>query len=585
MKNLLTTRGVILLALIATVVLSLISYRSIVKLNSLAEWVDHTHVVQINLHRTYSALSDADSHLKSFLITKDSAYYENLVRDEEIIRHSIASLRTLTSDNESQNRNIGELDSLIEVRWTLMKSDMKGEDPSHYDYFSAEIEKCNLLLKAMLQNINLKEEDLLRARSDDKSRYQSSAPFYLLAFQLVIVLSLLIGFFQVTADLKMKEKLQLETLEKNKELKEQKDFIQGIFENTVDVIIIFDVSLNMIALNKRARELYDQNGKASGKNVFDSYPQVQGSDIAKALQEALKGKRVHTPPQESLVYPGVFYESFFVPLYSGQKIIGVMAIHHDVSDLIKMTSDIRAINTELQKSNHELEQFAYVTSHDLQEPLRKIQTFSDLAKRNIDDKEIVSKNLERLSASAARMTSLIRDVLNYSRLSSSNSNLEEVDLNDVLDQVLQDFELVIGEKDALIESTRLPKVLGSPLQLTQVFSNIISNALKFCTAIPCIKIECQHQSGSYVITFTDNGIGFDQKYAEQIFKVFQRLHNRNEFSGTGIGLALCKRIVENHKGSIKATSVPGRGTTITITLPDQLKQRKTDIVYLEKLEN
>lgn len=574
LRNIFSTRGAILLALTGTLVLSLVSYRSIVKLNALGRMVDHTHVVQFNIQRTYSALSDVDSELKAFLLTKDSSYFQNLLREKKVVRESMTSLEELTRDNPDQNKRIKSLDSLIRVRWDYMQANMEG-DQSHNEYFAAKVEACNQLLKKSIQKITQTETELLQARNDLSTQYQSTAPFSLLAIQIVIILCLLIGFVKVRSDLKLKERLQQETLKNNKELKHQKEFVESIFENTVDVIIIFDKQLNMIAMNKRARELYDLDNNSIGKNVFELYPQSRGSDFIKGISNALDGKPGHSPARESLVYGGTFYESFYIPLFAGEAQIGAMAIHHDVSELIK-------VNRQLEKSNHELEQFAYVTSHDLQEPLRKIRTFADLARRNMDNKESAAKNLDKLTSSAERMTVLIRDILNYSRLSNAELREEEVDLNEVLDQVLQDFELMIEEREAVVESNRLPKVSGSKQQLTQVFANIVSNALKFCTNSPCIKIGCRHFDGNFELTFIDNGIGFEQVYAEQIFGVFQRLHHRSEFSGTGIGLALCKRIIENHGGSIKASSELGKGTTISILLPDLLKDTKKRTIHMAK---
>ena len=572
-KRFLTTRGAILLALAGTVLLSIISYRSVVKLNSLGGLVNRTHTVQLNLHRTYSALSDADSQLKAFLITKDSNYYSKLMREESLIREFIGRLRILTLDNISQHKRISSLDSLIRARWAYMEASMAGEE-EHYDFFSTRIDECNKLLASAIQSLNVEEEKFLQAQSENASRYQTIAPRYLLAIQLLIVSFLVIGFILVRADIKTKERLQRETAQKNNELKKQRDFVQGIFDNTVDVIFIFDPELNILALNRRARELYDPTGNAKGKNVLDLFPQARGSKFIEHTQEALNGQHVHSGAKESTVHPGVFYESFFVPLYSADGTIsGAMAIHHDVSDIMRMTSEVQSINEELKKSNHELEQFAYVASHDLQEPLRKISTFADIAMRNIESREAVTSNLEKVSSSAKRMSTLIKDILDYSRVSNSSAKFKEVDLNQVLDQVLHDFELTIKEKDATIESGSLPKVLGSHQQLTQVFGNIISNALKFCTSAPCVKITCEHSNDEYAISFSDNGVGFDQAFADQIFMVFHRLNQRSEFPGTGIGLALCKRIMENHGGSIKATSIPQRGTTMTITIPELEKTR------------
>jgi PAS domain S-box-containing protein len=236
---------------------------------------------------------------------------------------------------------------------------------------------------------------------------------------------------------------------------------------------------------------------------------------------------------------------------------------------------------ELNMSNHELEQFAYIASHDLQEPLRKIKTFSLLLKKEIPFDEKGDFYFEKIVSSSDRMSALIKDVLNYSRLSNKNEKFVETDLNSVLDNVKTDFELFIKEKNAVIHSTPLPVIKGIPLQLTQLFANIINNSIKFSEQSPLIKISASLAEGAALeylpqldtakkyhrITFNDNGIGFEQQYAAQIFTIFQRLNDRHSYEGTGIGLALCKKIVENHHGAIKAESEPDKGATFLVYLP------------------
>ncbi|HXS35418.1 MAG TPA: PAS domain S-box protein [Flavipsychrobacter sp.] len=242
------------------------------------------------------------------------------------------------------------------------------------------------------------------------------------------------------------------------------------------------------------------------------------------------------------------------------------------------TKELLQMNEQLMKKNHELEQFAYIASHDLQEPLRKIQTFSELIQSNLHNKEVTEKYFEKITSSSQRMSTLITAVLNYSRLDAIDNSPVEVDLNDTLNEIITDFELLIKEKNAVIHSNILPTVKGISLQLQQLFANLIGNSLKFCVKKPEIHIyskalsatELQHypllRKGKYEkIIFSDNGIGFEQKYAERIFAIFQRLNDN--YSGTGIGLALCKKIIENHHGDISVTSTPGKGTIFTIILP------------------
>src|SRR6185312_2951812 len=192
-----------------------------------------------------------------------------------------------------------------------------------------------------------------------------------------------------------------------------------------------------------------------------------------------------------------------------------------------------------------------------------------------------NKYLDKIDAAAKRMSALISAILNYSRLTNYEENYIKVDLNQVLDQVKTDYDLLLREKAAIVESDRLPVIQGLPLQLNQLFSNLMSNSLKFSTIPAHIRISCrlaspeemekgtgnlQHTS-FHELKFEDNGIGFDQLYADQIFTMFRRLHSHHDYPGTGIGLALCKKIVENHRGYIFASGQSGKGASFTIYLP------------------
>jgi PAS domain S-box-containing protein len=249
--------------------------------------------------------------------------------------------------------------------------------------------------------------------------------------------------------------------------------------------------------------------------------------------------------------------------------------------VFERTKELKETNEVLEKTNRELEQFAYIASHDLQEPLRKIQTFSDILKKNIHDEISVQKYFSKIDLSARRMSDLIRSVLDYSRIPSHPGQLILTDLNEIVDHVKSDLELTIAEKGAVVESNELPAIPGVRLQLQQLFANLIGNGLKFCRESPRITIQGKAIAGSeltdlfnadrnkqYVqLRFSDNGIGFETRYKEQIFTIFQRLHGLHQYSGTGIGLALCKKIVENHQGYITAESEPGKGSVFTVYLP------------------
>lgn len=254
------------------------------------------------------------------------------------------------------------------------------------------------------------------------------------------------------------------------------------------------------------------------------------------------------------------------------KWIGAMTdIHVQKTFTEKLEQEVAQRTEELVKANKELESFNYIASHDLQEPLRKIQTFIALIDKNRDDINVTERYFEKIRSSAQRMSELIQSILTYTRLSKQDEAYSPTDLNKVLNDVENDFELLIKERGAKIKSSKLPVIKANPLQMHQLFSNLISNSLKFSKEDPEIRITSKIVTGDKIklvaLTFTDNGIGFDSKFKEQIFQLFQRLHGKEAYAGTGIGLSIVKKIVEQHKGYITADSADGKGATFNIWLP------------------
>ncbi|MFL5810431.1 MAG: ATP-binding protein, partial [Flavisolibacter sp.] len=228
-------------------------------------------------------------------------------------------------------------------------------------------------------------------------------------------------------------------------------------------------------------------------------------------------------------------------------------------------------NLQLKSTIEELDRFAYVASHDLQEPLRKILVFSDKIQTRYKDEvdQEVYRNLEKIVRASERMQSLINDLLRFSRQTSTNEDFTNIQLNDLLRDVLNDIEIDIEKSNAQIQIDSLPVVSAIPSQMRQLFQNLVSNAIKFRKkdTIPLVHIYTVATKDLHRIVVQDNGIGFDPKYADEIFMVFKRLHSYHEFEGSGVGLSICKKIVERHNGVIRAESKPGVGSRFIIDLP------------------
>lgn len=324
-------------------------------------------------------------------------------------------------------------------------------------------------------------------------------------------------------------------------------------------------------------------GHLIGHTLEETLPAEMAGYVRQNFSDALAGRSRYMNEEIADQY----YEVFVGPVNDSEdRTVMAVATLRNITAVKRAHQQLEASVNELKRSNQNLEQFAYVASHDLQEPLRKIQSFGDVLRDRYEEAlgDQGADLIRRMQSAAGRMSVLIRDLLMYSRIASYKEAFGQIDLNQVLTEVKDDLEAIITDKKAVIKADPLPIIQGSALQLRQLFQNLLSNSLKFNRANvpPVIEIRTQIRSGSGLvslpdsdkkasayaaITVSDNGIGFDPAQAERIFHVFQRLHGRSEYNGTGIGLAIVQKVIENHHGSIQATAVPGEGATFTVVLP------------------
>lgn len=398
-------------------------------------------------------------------------------------------------------------------------------------------------------------------------------------------------------------------------------FRQAVEQAPVAILVLKGDQLILETANQTMLTLIDRTADVIGQPIEAIMPELAGQNLFAICHQVYQTGKPYLGWEDEVwlnrnghIEPSYFNVAY-TPYHEGDTITGVMQVVTEVTDQVKAnrqikesearyrklaselelrveerTKELQNANTDLRRSNENLEQFAYIASHDLQEPLRKIQQFSDLLKvRYIAQPNEDLNYLERMQSAASRMSLLIRDLLTFSRISTGQVPLEPVSLQKAIDQAVDNLAISIEETNAVIHVGSLPTIRGDASQLSQLFQNLLSNSLKFSrtdrlnnriiprisvtakeiisTDLPPLVKPSRQVSHYHKIEVSDNGIGFEEKYLSRIFQVFQRLHGRNEFAGTGIGLAICEKVVANHGGAITATSQPGQGACFHIYFP------------------
>jgi PAS domain S-box-containing protein len=337
-------------------------------------------------------------------------------------------------------------------------------------------------------------------------------------------------------------------------------------ESITDAFYTLDNGWRFSYVNREAANLLGIAAEdLLGHELWATFPGLRENEIGRRYQQA--------SDEEQAAHFETYYQPlalwFEIHAYPSDE--GLAVYFRDISERKQTEQELQATLLELERSNRELQEFAFVASHDLQEPLRKIQAFSDRLVMRAGSLDGEGQDyLHRMATAASRMQALIIDLLNYSRVNTRGQPLQLLSLERVLDEVLTDMEASIEQSGACIEREPLPRVLGDASQLRQVVQNLLSNALKFQPPgqTPRIHVYCEPaEDGRSTLCIADNGIGFDEKYLGKIFNPFQRLHGRETYSGTGIGLAIVKKIIERHGATITANSTPGLGSVFRITFP------------------
>jgi PAS domain S-box-containing protein len=358
-------------------------------------------------------------------------------------------------------------------------------------------------------------------------------------------------------------------------LEHERKLLRTLIDNIPDSIYVRDLSNRFVVANASFARLMGVTGPSDliGKKDADFYPPELAVNFDKIDQEVLAGRQILNR-ERVIRFPNgqeLAMLNTKVPFKNDKgEVVGLIGVGHDITE--RKAAEARLQNTmaDLERSNKELEQFAYIASHDLQEPLRMVSSYTQLLAKRFEGQldEKTRKYVHYAVDGATRMQSLINDLLAYSRVGRQGKPIEPADAHAILGEAVRNLAARIEETHAVITNDDLPTVRVDASQLVLVFQNLLANAIKFRReGIPGIHVSAQDKGGEWLFAVKDNGIGIEARHAERVFVIFQRLHTREEYPGTGIGLSVCKRIVERHGGKIWFESEPGNGTTFFFTIP------------------
>ncbi|MEO8235869.1 MAG: CHASE3 domain-containing protein [Flavobacterium sp.] len=568
--------------------ISSITYKNSLQFTDSTKWVIHSYKVHSELDNLMLILKDAETGQRGFLLTHDTTYLSPYFRSKIKARESVNKLRKLFSTNLNQQKNMERLSELTELRFAYLRYAMYQDSigSKNKTNIRSGLDNGRLIMDTVRsQSIKMQkiEKQYLIKRSESYISKISEIPLLILLITLFSLAIFIIAYIKINKDLSILEQANKQLLITN-ESSVQAEKIADFSTWTCDL------ETNTFSFSDNFYCLLGCKPNAFEPSVSNFVKYVYPEDKRKVLairKKVLKEEKtlIHffriIREDEQLRYFKLIAKTV-VHLKGEKTIIGIIS---DITDEHNKNITIQKRNFELEQTNTELESFNHVASHDLQEPLRKIQLF--ISRISNADLEVISETgkeyIAKIHLATSKMRTLIDDLLLFSRTNKTDKVFIKTDLNELLENAKQELADTILEKNATLITEELPVIEVIPYQIQQLFINLISNSLKYSKAdtSPIISIRCEKILVSqvsflktnpdkeyYKISISDNGLGFDQQFSESIFTLFNRLHSISEFPGTGIGLAICKKIVENHMGAIKAEGKLDIGTIFTIFLPE-----------------
>ena len=567
--------------------ISAITFKHLTSIKKTSFYVERSYHVSLELERLISYMKDAETGQRGFLLTKDSSYLKPYYESRIKIVNSFNRVSQLTKDNSEQRKNIYKLKFLINKRKNYLSKNIYLilNNISKKEEFINNLKIGEITMNSIRNQIDTMdqiEDRLFKERTKEYNSTMSVTPIIIYITLLITLLLIALAFIKINQDLKR--------------LKSSNDKLTIADESSKMAEIVgnfgswqLDLGTNTYSFSDNEYRLLgcEPNSFEASLENFLKYVHPEDVDyVVENVRKMLVNNNLPAFSYRIIKENGNLQYFTAIARYltdkSGNKIM--IGVTNDITDDYISKQLVEERNRELEANNKELSAFNYVASHDLQEPLRKIQTFiSRIAEKESENFSDSGKDyINRIQNATNRMRLLIDDLLQFSRTNRNEKVFENVDLNTLLENSKQELSQSIEDKKATITNEELPISNVIPFQIQQLFTNLINNSLKYSIAdiLPIINIKYEKVTAEnendipiknkikfHKITFKDNGIGFDQEYAEKIFELFSRLHNKNEYSGTGIGLAICKKIIENHQGYIFAKGEPNKGSIFTIYLP------------------
>lgn len=567
------------------VVIAIISFRQLQAINTSQNKIIKSHDREIELQKLFSIIKDAERMQRGYLLSGHPYYYKEYGKSRSRLNKSIECLKSL-ADNKSLKK--GEVDSLrlfinrrmdnMDKTLSLNRSQMTSPQTTELlNQGASDMRK----IEALVNRIVVSEKEALHKHEAFHAAKNRALPYITALLVIFALLIFVISFYKISRDSSKLRKMNNDLIIINRSFQYAEEISEmGHWKRNLnnDTIIPSDNLYRLFGYEPNTFEFTDEN-----------ILEVVHPDDRHILIESLKHvEHHHYAP--SITYRIIRPNGQIRYFRSAGKVLSinnqslVLGATFDITHLVEVNLSLENKNAELEAAVEELASFNHIASHDLQEPLRKIQMF--ISRIAVEEAGALSDTgkeyFERVNASALRMEQLIDDLLLYSETNKSEQNFEDTDLNVILAETVHELNTEIDERNAEIIWKDLPEVRAIPFQMRQMFINLISNALKYSrTGVkPQVTITCNVVSRNdvlsqkplpspeyYHITVKDNGIGFQQEFAEKIFVLFQRLHKKENYSGTGIGLSICRKILENHFGLISAESNPGEGATFHVYLP------------------